>query len=126
MARKKRKNPKRAVAYIRTSVYKFGISRDSQWEAIEQWAEREKITIVRVCEDRRVLASAAIVRRPGLTKAFEGLHAHNAGVLVVAELGCLVRNCALKREIEREVSRQGAKIISTVEPVSGARALSTL
>lgn len=119
MAKAKRKNPKLAVAYIRTSLTRQAISDNTQQAAIKQWAEREGITIVRVCYDRDMVANTALERRPGLLNALEGLNHHNAGVLVVASLDRLARHDAITRTIERSVAMQKAKIRSTLGEVSG-------
>ncbi len=112
MPRKRTPDPTRAIAYIRCSTSRQDLSPDLQRAAIEEWAEREGVTVVAWHEDLAVSGGTEIDKRPGLLAAVESLRTESAGVLVVAKRDRLARDVLTNAMVERLCERAGAVLAS--------------
>jgi DNA invertase Pin-like site-specific DNA recombinase len=105
-------NPRLAVAYLRASKDEQRLSPEAQRTFIEAWAARERLRIIAWCIDQGVRSVSPIAERPELRVALAALHAHEAGVLVVAKRDRIARDVLLAAVIERAVARAGARVVS--------------
>ncbi len=112
MPRKPTPDPKQAIAYIRCSTSRQDLSPDLQRAAIEEWANREGVTVLEWHEDLAVSGGTEIDKRPGLLAAIESLRAEGAGILVVAKRDRLARDVMVAAMVERLCERSGARLVS--------------
>lgn len=113
MKRNRTGNPKIAIAYIRVSKNTQRLGPEAQRAMIEQWAEREGVTVAAWHEDRGLCGASDLGDRPGLTGAMTALTTHRAGVLVVAKRDRLGRDVGVTAMIELAVTRLGAAVVAT-------------
>ncbi len=112
MPRKPTPDPTQAVAYIRCSTSRQDLSPELQRAAIEQWADREGVTVVAWHEDLAVSGGTEIDKRPGLLAAIESLQTESASILVVAKRDRLARDVLTNAMVERLCERAGAVLAS--------------
>ena len=110
--RRKRHDPKVAVALIRVSTNKQDLGPEVQRGAIAVWAKREGVRIAAWYEER-VSGAADPSKREGLISAMEGLRTHRAGVLVVHERTRLARDVDLAGYFRTLVRLAGAEVVTT-------------
>jgi site-specific DNA recombinase len=107
-------NPKRAVAYLRVSTTReqqeLGIS--AQRSAIESWAKREGVKVCAWYEEE-VSGGASLEKRPVLLQAISALGDHGAGSLVVQRLDRFSRDPLGAAMAEIELSKFGARMVTT-------------
>jgi len=105
-------HPDVAVAYLRASTDEQHLSVPAQHACIRAWAAGEHVVVVGWFADRGVCSVTPIEERPALRAALDVLGAKGAGVLVVARRDRIARDVVLAGEIEREVARAGARLVS--------------
>lgn len=103
---------KRAIAYLRVSTEKQGLSLDAQRHSIELWAQANGVSVAEYCVDEGISGATSIEARPALLAAIAGLKAHSAGLLLVARRDRLSRDVANACVIERMTQAQGSVIYS--------------
>jgi DNA invertase Pin-like site-specific DNA recombinase len=111
--RRKAPDPKRAVAYLRTSTTEQRLSIEAQRAGLEAWAAREGVHVALWCVDEGVSGSTPLEARPALVEALAALRPHDAGVLLILRRDRLARDHVEAGLIERAVLRQGARVLST-------------
>ncbi len=120
MARKPITDPKRAVAYLRTSTNRQDLSPEAQRAAINGWATREGTEIRGWFEDRDVSGGDGIDNCPQLLAALDGLKLHAAGVFVVAKRDRMARDPMKAGLFHSLVERQGAVVVSAAGEGNGS------
>lgn len=88
------------------------LSPEAQRAAIQAWADREGVSVVRWHCDSGVSGGSDLAERPGLTAALGDLRALRAGVLLVAKRDRLARDIAVAAMIDRAAVSAGARIVS--------------
>ena len=116
-----------AVAYLRVSTdeqAESGLGLDAQLSAVQAAADRLGVAIAAVHTDAGVSGAKGIESRPGL---FSALAAVKRGdVLLVAKRDRIARDMLLTMQVERELERKGARLVSAAgegtdsEDVGGA------
>lgn len=101
-----------AVAYLRVSTDKQENGPVAQRNAIEAWALREQVRIAAWHSDDGVSGAKEIHERPALRAAVDQLRPVGAGLLVVAKRDRLARDAMVAGLIDRDVAREGARVIS--------------
>src|SRR5437870_68834 len=110
--RRKKHDPKVAVALVRVSTAKQELGPDVQRHAIAAWAEREGVRIVEWFEEH-VSGGADPIKRDGLQAAMGAVGKHRAGVLVVHESTRLARDVDLAGYFRTMVRMAGAEVVTT-------------
>ena len=102
-----------AVAYLRVSTdeqAESGLGLDAQLSAVQAAADRLGVAIAAVHTDAGVSGAKGIESRPGL---FSALAAVKRGdVLLVAKRDRIARDMLLTMQVERELERKGARLVS--------------
>lgn len=111
-------SPSIAVGYVRASTDRQELGPEAQRDELARWAERERVTLDAVHEDS-VSGGAELEDRPGLLAAIDAAKRAGAGLLVVTRRDRLARDVAIAALIEREVSRVGARVVTTDGVASG-------
>jgi DNA invertase Pin-like site-specific DNA recombinase len=112
MARPRKRNgdSKRAIAYLRVSTDEQTVQQ--QRDAIEAWAERERVTIASWHVDEDISGAASVADRPGMLDALSSLRASNAGLLVAAKRDRLARDVSQAATIEKLTVEAGARVVT--------------
>lgn len=100
-----------AVAYCRvsTNLTRQDLGAEAQRAAIEQWAERNGVTIASWFVEE-VSGGASLDKRPVLLEALGAVAAHDAGLLVVQRLDRFSRDPLTAALAEAELQRHGATL----------------
>lgn len=101
-----------AVAYLRASTDEQKLGPEAQRKAIEEYAERNSLTIISWHTDLGVSGSAKIEDRQHLTEAFASVQANHAAKLLVAKRDRIARDVLIALMVERELASYGAKLVS--------------
>jgi site-specific DNA recombinase len=104
---------------MRASTDEQHLSVPAQRACIRAWAASEHVVVVGWYADRGVCSVAPIEERPALRAALDALGAQGAGALVVARRDRIARDVVLAGEIEREVARAGARLVSATGEGNG-------
>lgn len=108
MARKPITDSKKAVAYCRVSTGKQDT--EAQRREIQEWANREGVTIAAWAEDTAP-GDAALEDRDGLMEALEAVKVHRAGRMVALRLDRLDRSGGIVSVlVEQELAKMGASL----------------
>jgi DNA invertase Pin-like site-specific DNA recombinase len=109
-----------AVAYLRASTDEQRLSPEAQRACIQAWAARERARVAAWYADIGVASIAPVADRPALRAALLSLvTTHRACLLVVARRDRIARDVELAAEIERAVTRAGARLVSAVGEGNG-------
>jgi site-specific DNA recombinase len=107
-------DPKKAAGYLRVSTTRgqqdLGLS--AQRAAIESWAKREGVEVCAWFEEE-VSGGASLEKRPVLLQAISALGEHGAGLLVVQRLDRFSRDPFSAAMAEIELSKFGARMVTT-------------
>lgn len=103
-------DPLLAVAYLRVSTDHQQLGPEAQRAAIEAWAAREGVQVVKWCQDLDVSGGSDLEAREGLTEAIAELRVNRAGLLVVAKRDRLARDVYIAATLERAIARCGARV----------------
>jgi DNA invertase Pin-like site-specific DNA recombinase len=109
---------RRVVAYLRVSSQeqvRSGLGLAAQKEQIALYAKLHGLEVAGVCRDDGVSGSKKPRKRPGLSKALEGLRAGTFTGLLVARLDRLSRSCLDVSDITEEGEKRGFAILSVNE-----------
>jgi DNA invertase Pin-like site-specific DNA recombinase len=111
--------PHVAVAYLRASTEEQRLSPQAQRACIKSWAARERVRVAAWHVDRGVCSVAPFAERPALGAALGALRTHRAGLLVVARRDRIARDVVLAVQLERDVARAGARLVSAAGEGNG-------
>jgi len=98
------------LAYLRCSTSKQDLSPAAQAAAIERWAAHEGVDVVAMYLDKGISGGTDLADRPALSAAVAALG--HGMALVVAKRDRLARDVGVAADIERVVSKAGARILS--------------
>jgi site-specific DNA recombinase len=114
-----RKDPKKAVAVIRTSTDRQENSVEVQSVAIDDYAYKRGIEVVVMYAEVGVSGTSKLEKRLGLLDALAALDELGAGLLIFAEPSRLSRDSLVARVIEDVVARKGARLVMAQGPEGG-------
>jgi len=126
MKRAETGNTKLAVAYIRVSTEEQKLGPEAQRAMIEEWANREDVSVVRWFVDQGVSGGSELSDRPSLIEALTELRAAGAGILVVAKRDRLARDVFVSLMIDRDVVALGGRVVSADGIANGVGAANNL
>jgi DNA invertase Pin-like site-specific DNA recombinase len=106
----KRRDPKRAVGYLRVSTDEQALGPKAQRAALIRYCEQRGIELVDVFEDIGISGAAELDRRPGLLAALGALAEAGAGVFLVHKRDRLARDPVVAGMVTRLVERGGSKV----------------
>jgi DNA invertase Pin-like site-specific DNA recombinase len=110
--RRKARESKRAIAYMRASTDEQELSFDAQRGLIGEWAAREGVNVANWHVDPGVSGSAELADRPGLLAAMTELDTTTAGIFVIAKRDRLARDALIALTLEKAVNDCGARLVS--------------
>ena len=113
-------NPKLAVAYIRvsTDTERQALGAQAQRTAIEQWAEREGVSILEWYTEE-VSGGATLDKRPVLLAAIASVAVHGAGYLVTQRIDRFSRDLVSAALAESSLRKSGACLATADGVASG-------
>ena len=105
-----------AVAYLRVSTDEQTLGMEAQRQAIQGWAKRQGVTILRWFEDMGVSGGADLENRPGMLAALAAVRELKAGALVAAKADRIARDVYVAELVKRELRLAGATLAWTGVP----------
>lgn len=113
-------NPKLAVAYIRvsTDTERQALGAQAQRTAIEQWAERQGVTVLE-WHVEQVSGGASLDKRPVLLAAIASVAAQGAGYLVTQRVDRFSRDPVSAALAESSLRKSGACLVTADGAGSG-------
>ena len=106
---------RRVVAYLRVSSQEqvqSGLGLAAQKEQIALYAKLHGLEVAGVCRDDGVSGAKKPSKRPGLSKALEGLRAGTFDGILVARLDRLSRSCRDVADLIIESEKRGFALLS--------------
>ncbi len=113
--RKRKTDPKKAVAYIRVSTRKQVLGPQAQRDALEAYALAQGIEVVGWYAET-VGGSAPLSERVELFMAIDRAKAERAGTLLVAKRDRFARDPFLCELLERDMTNAGIELVATDNP----------
>jgi DNA invertase Pin-like site-specific DNA recombinase len=108
----KKRNPLRAIGYLRVSTEDQNLGPEAQRALLERWCAANGAELVEVHQDHGISGGAPIDKRPALMAAIDALELRDAGVLLVAKRDRLARDIVAAAMIERLAERAGARVLT--------------
>jgi DNA invertase Pin-like site-specific DNA recombinase len=116
--RRKKHDPKVAVAVVRVSTGRQALGPEAQRAAIQAWADKSGVCVVESFEEH-VSGAADPSKRPGFVAALAAVERHRAGVMVFHEASRVARDMDLSGYLRTVVRYAGAELVAT--DASGSR-----